>query len=113
MAETSEQESDGGELAKLIAETLAMSTESKLRTHAQKIKEHLSKHHDGKFGYEVYRCTYESDEQWSLFLETLRLHCYARIDLDEHGSEIRDFFTLDVHDDKERFDGVSKSEVRR
>lgn len=113
MAEASEQDADAAELAKLIADTLAMSTESKLKSHAQKIKQQLSKHHDGKYGYSVYRCTYESDEEWSRFLETLRSHCYARIDLDEHGSEVRDSFTLDVHDDKERFDRASKSKVRR
>lgn len=113
MAEATEKGFDGADFAEEIEAIKAIWKEDPPETDAEIIRGRLPDHHDGKFGYAVYRCTYESDEQWVRFVETLRSHCHARIDRDEHGSEFRDFFTLDVHEDKGRLNGACKNEVRR
>lgn len=109
MAETTEKGFGGADPAEEIEAIKSICKEEAPETDAEIVRDRLSEHHDGKYGYAVYRCTYESDELWSRSVETLRSHCHARIDRDEHGSEIRDSFTLDVTMTKDVSMGLAKA----
>lgn len=77
------------------------------------IREHLDRHHDGKFGYVVYRCVYGDDAKWARFLERLTTFTNTGFRENEDGEIIKPYFAWDVRDDEEELQGASKAKVRR
>ncbi|KAF7190961.1 hypothetical protein HII31_08120 [Pseudocercospora fuligena] len=73
----------------------------------------LHKHHDGKFGYVIYRITYDNNEEWEHFMERLWEFAAAALEFALRGHEVEDRFEWDVRDDAAVLSGATKSEVRR
>ncbi|KAF2165149.1 hypothetical protein M409DRAFT_56035 [Zasmidium cellare ATCC 36951] len=76
------------------------------------IEVELANHHDGNFGFAIYRCVYGDEEAWKHFVERMIAHAHARLDSTETGRQIKDRFAWDIMDDKEKLDGASKEQVR-
>lgn len=64
-----------------------------------------------KWGFVIYRCTYSSDEQWSLLVDSLRqnvTNSLARRD----ALDLLETFVLDVREDRTVLDGASVDKIR-
>ncbi|KAK3720652.1 hypothetical protein LTR37_003702 [Vermiconidia calcicola] len=87
-------------------------TDAGRKTEAEAIRDTLSRNHDGKFGFRIYRVNYESDADFSRFVDVLTAH--ANFALDEHdtGDEIRHLLTWDIQDSEAELSGASTDQVR-
>ena len=65
-----------------------------------------------KWGFVVYRCTYESDDEWARFMQYLNTCVKARL---ESSGDVDLFDRIDwqVQDDREQFDRAGSSKLRR
>ncbi|KAK4505308.1 hypothetical protein PRZ48_003271 [Zasmidium cellare] len=79
----------------------------------ERISRSLNRHHDGKFGFVVWRCSYANDADWARFMERLTKHVHTQIDADPLGHKIKDHFAWDIMDNKEDLDGATKEQVRK
>ena len=65
-----------------------------------------------KWGFVVYRCTYESDDEWARFMQYLNTR--VRIGLERDGDgDLFDRIDWQVQDNREEFDRVSTDVLRR
>jgi hypothetical protein len=78
---------------------------------ADRIEKGLQTDGHQSWGFVIYRCTYESDDNWDSFME--RLKCGARKTLEFYnGLDLLDSFKFTVLSDREQFDGASTSAIR-
>lgn len=80
---------------------------------ARRIYEHFWLDPDGTIGYVIYRVTYKSDEEWARFLRRLDHYARARIEMSPEPELIRDRVQWDIREDKAKYDGASKSQIRQ
>lgn len=65
-----------------------------------------------KWGFIVYRCTYESDDEWARFMQYLNTR--VRTGLEEAGDgDLFDRIDWQVQDDREQFDRAGSGKLRR
>ena len=75
------------------------------------IRDQLHQLDHTKWGFVIYRCTYDDDAAWERFLQILRQRVHkglARYD----GLDLIHSLDLKVHEDKANLSGASKDEVR-
>ncbi|OBT50175.1 hypothetical protein VE04_10171 [Pseudogymnoascus sp. 24MN13] len=78
---------------------------------AYRIEKYLQEDRHQTWGFVIYRCTYDSDDDWNKFMELLRrrfraaLECYNRLDM-------MDSLSLTIIEDRSTFDDASTSFVR-
>jgi hypothetical protein len=63
------------------------------------------------WGFVIYRCTYDSDEEWNEFMERLRYHIRRTLEF-YNGLDLMDSLDLTVIEDREELDDVEASVVR-
>lgn len=51
-----------------------------LDTEAEELSRMLKRHHDGNFGFTVYRTFYGEQADWNLFVDRLTQHCHLSMD---------------------------------
>ncbi|RWA12799.1 hypothetical protein EKO27_g2301 [Xylaria grammica] len=76
------------------------------------VRDHLLQHRHRKWGFVIYRCTYEADADWARFMAIVSAR--ARDGLE--SSDAPDILRMHhwrVFDDRKQFDGASKDHVRR
>lgn len=84
------------------------------KTECQVISEWLPHHHDGKFGYVIYRCVYGDDDEWACFIQRLKEYVHAALDRQsDDGHMIKDCLAWDVQENQTELNGASKTEVRK
>lgn len=72
----------------------------------------LPKHHDGNFGFVIYRCTYDDDEKWNQFRRKLQGFVDVRIARRVGGETLKHRFAWDVREDSSLYKDATTSEVR-
>lgn len=78
---------------------------------ADQISSHLLQIRHRKWGFVVYRCTYEDDNLWDLVLS--RLKQYLRDSLSKfNGLNLLEIMLWTVFDDQEKFDDASTATIR-
>lgn len=78
---------------------------------ADEIERDLQKDNHQIWGLVIYRCTYDSDADWSAFMT--RLHFQTRSALKSYNAlDMLDSLALTVFEDRANLDGASKSAVR-
>ena len=65
-----------------------------------------------KWGFIVYRCTYESDDEWVRFMQYLNTSVRTGLERDGDG-DLFDRIDWQVQDDQEQFDRAASSKLRR
>ena len=64
-----------------------------------------------KWGFVIYRCTYQSDSDWARFMDLLNTR--VRLNLEEEGGlDLLDRLDWCVQDDREILDDASSGQVR-
>ena len=64
-----------------------------------------------KWGFVIYRCTYESDSDWSRFMDLLNTR--VRLNLEEEGGlDLLDRLDWCVQDNRDVLDDASTGQVR-
>ena len=64
-----------------------------------------------KWGFVIYRCTYESDLDWARFMDLLNTR--VRLNLEEEGGlDLLDRLDWSVQDDRDVLDNASPGQVR-
>lgn len=79
--------------------------------HADKIEQHLQEDGHRVWGLVIYRCTYESDDEWDQFMERLRATINKSLEF-WNGLDMLDSLRLTVLEDR-AFNGVSTSVIRQ
>jgi hypothetical protein len=64
-----------------------------------------------KWGFLIYRCTYEDDKAWQRFMETLKELVHCRLERDD-GLDLEESLELTVRDNRAELDGASVDQVR-
>jgi hypothetical protein len=78
---------------------------------ADHIERYLQADGHRTWGFVIYRCTYDSDDEWNEFME--RLHYRIRKTLEFYnGLDLMDSLGLTVIEDREKLDDVEASVVR-
>src|SRR5436305_4047404 len=106
----------------LLHEQYAMSqpfTESSRRTpqystnlnNADNIERYLQEDGHRTWGFVIYRCTYDSDDDWNKFMEHLRHHIRQALEV-YNGLDMMDSLSLTVIEDRSILDDASTSFVR-
>lgn len=76
------------------------------------IRQALQRTPNLKWGFVIYRCTYDDDDQWKRFMD--HLNTRVRLQLgEEDAAELFERIDWDVQEDREALDGVSSGEVRK
>lgn len=76
------------------------------------VREALHRNPDLKWGFVIYRCTYEDDAAWARFME--HLNTRVRLNLQEDGAEeLFERIDWDVQDDRDVLDGAGPNQVRQ
>jgi hypothetical protein len=71
----------------------------------------LKRNQDLRWGFVIYRCTYESDSDWARFMDLLNTR--VRVNLEEESSlDLFDRLDWCVQDDRDVLDGASTGQVR-
>jgi hypothetical protein len=71
----------------------------------------LKRNPDLRWGFVIYRCTYESDSDWAHFMDLLNTR--VRLNLEEEGGlDLLDRLDWCVQDDRDVLDDASTSQVR-
>jgi hypothetical protein len=65
-----------------------------------------------KWGFVVYRCTYERDDEWMRFLRYLNTRTRLRLE-DQGDGDLFERIDWQVQEDRERFDRAGPRELRR
>lgn len=79
---------------------------------ADRIEWYMEIDHHQTWGFVIYRTTYNSDADWTVFLQHLRSRMESSLTV-FNGLDILDSFTLTVLEDRSLFDGASADTVRR
>lgn len=83
------------------------------KTEAEAIRDTLRKSHDGKWGFNIYRVDYSSDQNFSRFVELLTAHATVALDYDDTGEAVKHLLDWNVQDNKTDLNGATIGEVRR
>jgi hypothetical protein len=76
------------------------------------VREVLQRNADLRWGFVVYRCTYDNDAEWLRFME--HLNTRVRLNLEEDGAgELFDRIDWAVQEDRETMDNAGPSTVRK
>ncbi|OCK72814.1 hypothetical protein K432DRAFT_314760 [Lepidopterella palustris CBS 459.81] len=75
------------------------------------IERHMQEDGHRKWGFVIYRCTYNRDSDWEEFIKQLRDQIQDVLST-YNGSDMRDGLALTVFDDKAIFDHASTSAIR-
>ncbi|KAF2447209.1 hypothetical protein P171DRAFT_430119 [Karstenula rhodostoma CBS 690.94] len=67
---------------------------------------------NAKWGFIVYRCTYESDDEWARFMQYLNTSVRTRLERDGDG-DLFDRIDWQVQDDREQFDRAGSITLRQ
>lgn len=78
---------------------------------ADSIERYLQEDGHRTWGFVIYRCTYESDDDWDKFMERLRYRTRKCLEI-YNGLDMMDSLNMTVFEDRSRFDGASTSIVR-
>ena len=65
-----------------------------------------------KWGWIIYRCTYDSDEQWQAFLERFGYYVHATL-VFHNGQNLESSLDIQVLQERELFDGATPDDVRQ
>lgn len=68
--------------------------------------------HDS-WGWVIYRCTYNSDNDWATFMEKLRAETHSMLNKYGATDAMANQLVWTVIDDRERLENATKSDVRR
>lgn len=78
----------------------------------KRIREVLERNPDLRWGFIIFRCTYDDDEKWDRFLEFLNTR--VRLNLqDEGGEELFNRIDWSVQEDEASLDGADSDTVRQ
>ncbi|KAJ4989480.1 hypothetical protein SVAN01_05015 [Stagonosporopsis vannaccii] len=78
----------------------------------EKVREVLQRNADLKWGFVIYRCTYDNDEDWARFME--HLNTRVRLNLEEdNAGELFERIDWAVQEDRDSLDGAGPSRVRK
>jgi hypothetical protein len=64
------------------------------------------------WGWVIYRCTYESDEQWQAFLERFGYYVHSTLAF-HNGEDLKDSLNIQVLADPTTLDGATPGEARQ
>ena len=64
------------------------------------------------WGLVIYRCTYQSDEDWNIFMNKLRSNTKTMLGYG-NGLELMNSLEMTIFDDRENLENASTTEVRR
>lgn len=78
---------------------------------ADNIRKTLGEHHDGNYGYVVYRCVYGNDKQWEDFIA--RLTEYVNVSQQWSGDDLSGCFKWTIMEDESKYKDATKDEIRR
>src|SRR2546423_15191719 len=78
---------------------------------ADNIERYLQEDGHRTWGFVIYRCTYESDDDWGQFMERLRDQIRCTLEID-NGLDMMDSLSITVFEDRSILDGASTSVVR-
>lgn len=78
---------------------------------ANQLRKRLQEENYSKWGFVIYRCTYESDDDWARFVENLNARAQDHLEIYE-GLDLLDSLELTVRDDRESFDGATIQKCR-
>lgn len=81
------------------------------RTEAEAIRDNLPRHHNGRFGFNIYRVSSGEDDEFARFIQKLTAHAHAELDRDDTGDQIRDMLDWNVQDEPD-LRGATIGEVR-
>ena len=77
----------------------------------KRIREVLERNADLRWGFVIYRCTYDDDEKWARFMDFLNTR--VRLNLqDEDGENLFERIDWAVQEDRESLDGAGPVAVR-
>ena len=88
-------------------------TEAGKKTLAEAIRDRLPKSHDGRFGFPIFRVSYDDDTAFARFIELLTAHANAGLDEDDTGDQIKDLLHWDIWNDEAQLRGASIDQVRK
>jgi len=75
------------------------------------IERYLQEDGHRTWGFVIYRCTYESDDDWGQFMERLRDQIRRTLEI-YNGLDMMDSLSITVFEDRSILDGASTSVVR-
>lgn len=78
---------------------------------ADHIERYLQADGHRTWGFVIYRCTYDSDDEWNEFMERLRYRIRQTLEF-YNGLDLIDSLSLTVIEDREKLDDVEASVVR-
>ena len=84
---------------------------STLFNDADNIERYLQEDGHRTWGFVIYRCTYESDDDWDQFMECLRDQIRRSLE-HSNGLDMMDSLSITVFEDRSILDGASTSVVR-
>jgi len=73
---------------------------------ANRLRENLKERALKKWGFVIYRCTYDSDEEWARLMQNLNARAREHLETYD-GSDLLESLEFTIRDDKSVFDGVS------
>lgn len=76
------------------------------------IRKSLASHNHDKWGFVIYRCTYDNDDHWATFLNILETNTRRSLDFTGDG-DLMDRLDWVIQEDPATLDGADKDEVRR
>lgn len=86
-------------------------TKSRYSSHVEQIRNNLQRFRYDKWGFVIYRCTYDDDVAWKCFLEILYERTRNALDR-EDGSDLKASLNLKIQDDKTNLNGATKDKIR-
>ncbi|KAI9823659.1 MAG: hypothetical protein M1826_007677 [Phylliscum demangeonii] len=84
---------------------------STLFNEADSLERHLDEDGHRTWGFVIYRCTYGRDDEWTQFMDRLRLEIRQRLE-SSNGLDMMDRLQLTVVEDRSTWDGASTALVR-
>lgn len=78
---------------------------------ADNVESYLQEDGHQTWGFVIYRCSYESDDDWDQFMKRLRYRTRCSVEA-ESGLDMMDSLSMTVFEDRSLFDGASTSNVR-
>jgi hypothetical protein len=78
---------------------------------ADNIERYLQEDDHRTWGFVIYRCTYENDDDWDEFMERLRYQTRDSLEA-YNGLDMMDSLSMTVFEDQSVFDGASTTIVR-
>jgi hypothetical protein len=83
----------------------------RIRTVSERIRDHLQEFNQKKWGFVIYRCTYDDDRSWECFIDILgkRVHDYLE---EDNGLDLMESLEWTVHSDHATLNGANIDKVR-